>query len=147
MGQTQTRQAPYQPRHMHDSHKEDEVSIPSQVYSVSMKRLAFNSIKLVIFTRLESSISKKAIMYKIDTVTGRNVMPFKVFRILFPIFKVETSSIFSCNRKIFQQKTSFSQFSSMASSGLRKMLTFIIFNTMVLSVGENVNLHNMLENL
>ena len=86
-------------------------------------------------------------MYKIDTVSGRNVMPFKVFRILFPIFKVETSSIFSRNRKIFQQRTSFNQFSNMASSGLRKMLTFIIFNTMVSSVGENVNLHKMLENL
>ena len=64
MGQTQTRQAPHQPRHMHDSHKEDEVSIPSQVDSVSMKCLVFNSIKLVIFTRLDSSISKKQLCIK-----------------------------------------------------------------------------------
>ena len=65
-----------------------------------------------------------------------------MFLILFyVIFRVETGLILSRKRKIFQWKTSFCQFSNMASLGLRKMLTFIIFNTMVSNVGENVNLH------
>ena len=47
-----------------------------------------------------------------------------MFLILFcNIIKVETGSVFSINRKLFQYKTTFCQFSNMASSGLRKMLT------------------------
>ena len=41
-------------------------------------------------------------------------------------FKAELGSIFSKNRIFFKLKTSFHQLSNMASSGLQKMLTFII---------------------
>ena len=40
--------------------------------------------------------------------------------------KAELGSNFSRNRKYFKLKTSFFQLSNMASSGLKKMLTFII---------------------
>ena len=63
------------------------------------------------------------------------------------IFKAELGSIFSRNAIFFQLKTSFHQLSNMASSGLQKILTFIIlcemfgktlfftiFNTVVLCV-------------
>ena len=42
------------------------------------------------------------------------------------MFKAELGSNFSRIRKHFQLKTSFCQLSNMASSGLKKMLTFII---------------------
>ena len=48
--------------------------------------LTFNSIKLVIFTSLDSSTSQKRtkIVYKIDTGCNESLMLFRVFRILFP---------------------------------------------------------------
>ena len=48
--------------------------------------LNFDNLKLVIFTTLESSISQNraCIMYKIDAGSDCNLMPFKLFKILFP---------------------------------------------------------------
>ena len=45
---------------------------------------------------------------------------------VFNILKAELGSIFSKNRIFFQLKTCFHQLSNMTSSGLQKILTFII---------------------
>ena len=51
-----------------------------------MKFLTFNSIKSVIFATLESSTSQKRtkVVYRMDAGSDGNLMPFRVFRILFP---------------------------------------------------------------
>ena len=74
--QKQMRPTPQQPTCMHDTHKEEELTmpVPSQIEndknfdSVSMETLTFHSVKSVIFTRLQSSTSQKRtkIVYKVD---------------------------------------------------------------------------------
>ena len=50
-----------------------------------MKSLTFNSIKLLIVTKLESSSGYKRtkIAYKIETGSDKDLMPFRIFRIYF----------------------------------------------------------------
>ena len=77
---------------MHKMHKEEEVTMQNQeesnksFYSISMKYLTFHYMKSVIFTTLELSISFKMskIVYKIDTGSDGNLMPFQILKILFP---------------------------------------------------------------
>ena len=55
--------------------------------SVNMKYLNFYNVRSVIFTKVELSTRKKKrtwIMYKIETGSNGNLMPFKVLKILFP---------------------------------------------------------------
>ena len=55
------------------------------VDSVNIQYLNFNSVRLVIFTILELGTSQKrtGTMYKIYTGNGGNLMPFRLFKILF----------------------------------------------------------------
>ena len=63
------RPASQQPRYMHETHKEEEVPIPNKdeskrsFDSVSVKSLTFNSIKLVIFTKLRVYLKSKKKKY------------------------------------------------------------------------------------
>ena len=52
--------------------------------SINIRHLNFNNVKSVIFTKLESSTSKKRaqVMCKIDMGSDGNVMLFKLFKIL-----------------------------------------------------------------
>ena len=76
---------------MHKTNKEEEVPVPGwdesnrSFDSVNMKSLTCNSLKLVKFTILESSSSKKIteITDKIDTSSDGNLVPFRVFITLF----------------------------------------------------------------
>ena len=54
--------------------------------SVNIKYHNFDNVKSVIFTKLESSTSQKRvhIKCKIDIRSNGNLVPFKIFRILFP---------------------------------------------------------------
>ena len=58
----------------------------SSLDPLRMKSVTFSSIKVVIFTKLESGSSPKRTKnaYKIDTDRDHNLIPFRVFRILFP---------------------------------------------------------------
>ena len=77
---------------MHKMHKEEEVPVARQKESnrnfdsVSMKSLTFHRMKSVIFTKVESGASQKRakIACKIDIDSDGDLMPFRVFRILFP---------------------------------------------------------------
>ena len=53
--------------------------------SVNIRYLNFDNVKSVIFTKLESNTSQKGnnITCKVDTESDNNLMPFKVFKILF----------------------------------------------------------------
>ena len=64
-GQAQVQPTPKQPRHMNEMHKHEEVNVQNQEEInkrfdiVSMKSLAFHSMKSVIFTKLELNISQR----------------------------------------------------------------------------------------
>ena len=53
---------------------------------VRITYVSLNSIKSVLFTKLESSTSQRQtkITYKIDSRAEGNLMPFKIFKRLFP---------------------------------------------------------------
>ena len=66
--------------------QEHNESCPVLPYiTVSMKSLTFHSVKSVIFTKLESSANQKSVKIanKIDTGSIRNVIPFRIFKIIF----------------------------------------------------------------
>ena len=57
----------------------------TELESVYIRYLYFDNVKLVTFTKQESSTDKKGYYnIKIDTGSNSNLMPFKVFRILYP---------------------------------------------------------------
>ena len=84
------RQASWWPKILNEVHQEDETSLQvpeDQVQSfdvVWVKYINLDSIKFVLFTKLQSSTSQRQtkITCKIDTGAGSNAMPLKMFKSL-----------------------------------------------------------------
>ena len=66
--------------------------------SINIRYLVFDRLRSVMFTKLEASTSQKESNYEeVDTGSKGNKMPFRVFKILFPVSTTAKLCITKCN--------------------------------------------------